>query len=334
MSAKRPGQEPMIDNAPGESQGSEIPFRVQAWRIDAARAIYGADIDALKKLSPPVLADSWIRVHPNEAELERALVVAARQESLGPLRWLLESAARHGVDTAAITAQLTDGVPGETPLMEAARSGDQEVLEALLPFSDALAVDGMGRTALMIAAGSAKCEAMLKLLPASDAKARDSRGNTALILAASHPSTTPEALRALLAESDAKAVNKAGANAMMMAVEWHWGHAEILEMLASRSDLSAKSITGQTVYDLVAESVIMRGAWAALDLVAESGPRAAVDGFFKIGGAQLMPRWAARMEAEALAVEMLREDGGCAGQKGNAEKREIGANQGTALRRL
>ena len=103
---------------------------------------------------------------------------------------------------------------GKTMLMLAAEA-DPETIKAVLPVSDAIAVDVFGRDALMWAAQRhPKC--VEALLPLSNPHRADNHGSTALMCASYYGSES--CVRALLPHSKVKAKDKDGKTAAQVAV--------------------------------------------------------------------------------------------------------------------
>jgi len=108
------------------------------------------------------------------------------------------------------------GVFGRTALIMAASvDSPPDCVRALIPFSDANAIDNTGRTALMHAAGGGYAERVQMLLEVSDAKVADGGGQTALMMACATRSTA--CVKALLPRSNANAVDEMGRFALFHA---------------------------------------------------------------------------------------------------------------------
>ena len=104
---------------------------------------------------------------------DTSLINAVRRNDVDLIKRLL----RDGADAKATNNR------GETPLMFAARKGDNRMVEILLPMSDAKAVPNSGYTALMLAAKFGSVRMVERLLPESDVKATNWRKETAYDLA-------------------------------------------------------------------------------------------------------------------------------------------------------
>ena len=90
---------------------------------------------------------------------------------------LVKSLLESGVDAKATNKY------GWSFLMDAARYGNDKVVELLLPKSDVQATDNNGFSALMFAAENGFAKSVDLLLPRSDPKASNEQGYTALDLA-------------------------------------------------------------------------------------------------------------------------------------------------------
>jgi len=265
------------------------PRRDALWRMRAHEAIESGDTRAVAALRPAVEATS--KLIGERGEVDVALVVAVRQRCHETVLWLLEKS----VDKKAAVAKIISMRGGRnTPLMLAAKMGALESMRALLPFSDANAVNADGCTALMLAAEANQDQAVLELLPVSDPNKRGANGASALMHGVD---LKPEAFAALLRKSDPLAQNDAGDTALMCAA--HWGQPKSVAILLPHSEPGHCNKNGKTAFDHANE---LKGDdhWAVLDLLAETAPREKVDVLFKDGGSEKMPRWAALREAEGL----------------------------------
>ena len=104
---------------------------------------------------------------------DTSLINAVRRNDVDLIKRLL----RDGADAKATNNR------GETPLMFAARKGDDKMVEILLPNSDAKAVPLSGYTALMLATKYGSVPMVKLLLPKSDPKATNWRKETAYDIA-------------------------------------------------------------------------------------------------------------------------------------------------------
>lgn len=105
-------------------------------------------------------------------------------------------------------------------LMSAAQAGSLECVRILLPASDIAGKDIIGDTALSIAAANGHAECMAELLSASAPAAINKMGFS-LLMQAAH-GRDPECVRmALAAGGDPRAANKMGYTALMAVVGWH-----------------------------------------------------------------------------------------------------------------
>jgi len=384
------------------------------------------DDAALAAIRPKVKANSLIQKEAGLKLTEFALVVATRKKALKPLLWLIETAQSDRVNVAEIAEK--SGL-GRTPLMTAIRFGNEEATRALLPVSDAKAVDQEGvsalimaaergrdamvldllpesdplaagkdgKTALMHCAVRGNFDAVKLLLPMSDAKAVDCNGMSAIVLAAATgsgwaidcvrillPKSDPDAIQAafmtaagkghtaivelllplcdpkkpdfdgdtalilaagheddnlltlLLPLSDAKAANKRGETALMAAAQEgldqsvrrllplsdalaqnndgdsalmraaSGGREKNVEALLPHSDASQRNKEGRTAFDEAEMTKMTAPRSVMLDLLAETAPRERAEAIFAVLGAEAMPRWAARLEAEDLSATVAR----------------------------
>jgi len=190
---------------------------------------------------------------------------------------------------------------GDTALIVAAFSNAVECVAALASVSDANAVDSDGKTALLWAASRENKGILDILIPLSDLETRDNDGRTALLVAIAHNDLA--VVKALAAAGvDFRAVDKNKQTALMLAV----GNKECagdklralvqLAMSAAPDFILAENISGKSAM----EYVVAHGAWECADLVAEHSDPARAEKAFEEGGAEKMPRWAAKKEAEAL----------------------------------
>ena len=103
----------------------------------------------------------------------RSLNIAVREKNLD----LVKSLLANGVDAKATN------IAGWSALMLAAKYGNDDMVQILLPKSDIKAANRRGYTALMYAAWSGNEKSVKLLLPKSDVKAKNYHGLTALDLA-------------------------------------------------------------------------------------------------------------------------------------------------------
>jgi|SRR5476651_651001 len=150
----------------------------------------------------------------------------------------------------------------------AVENEDLEFVKKFAQWGDARQSARDGRTMLMNAVRVGDAEVARVLLPLSDPLAADETGNTALMVAACSQarSKSSECLALLLPVSDTLALNKKGKTALELTLE--------------------------------------EKAWGAADLLAEWVPRLMAERAFRIAGPENMPRWRARLEAEALRQEL------------------------------
>jgi len=151
--------------------------------------------------------------------------------------------ARELIQAGAIT--LHADAEGDTALMCAARNGQEELVELLLPLSNPDAQTVTGDTALMMAARAPHENARVfqRLLECSDAKLPNQSGVTALMMAAK--AGNAKFVEMALPRSDAKAragvnlsqANASGQTALILAAEA--GSADCVALLLPHSDLSA-----------------------------------------------------------------------------------------------
>ena len=138
-----------------------------------------------------------------------------------------------------LTAARDSDCWGRTALMLSCVEGDEDVVELLLPWSDASASDRDGETALMLASfGHPKCVELL--LPVSDPRSRDADGWTALMWAAS--SGSKKCVELLLPYSDATVTTESGITALDIAR----AHDQQARAQQIRRHLLAKKATGAT----------------------------------------------------------------------------------------
>jgi len=168
---------------------------------------------------------------------------------------------------------------GYTALMQAALNGHAEVVNALLPVSDARAVCGaIGETPLMLAAQGGHTTCVKALLPGSDPLARTrSRGHTALTMAAEIGHR--ECVRLLLAVSDANAQPSPSLDTPLMSAVRNWDM-EMIDVLLPYSDVSLRNSQG----------------WGASCFARAGGEYALADLI------DAYPRLAAEMQAIASAI--------------------------------
>ena len=108
-----------------------------------------------------------------QQQFPNPLINAVRRNDLGLIKRLLSN----GADAKATNND------GETALMFAARKGDNNMVETLLPKFNAKAVSNSGYTALMLASKYGNIKIVERLLPKSNPKATNWRRETAYDLA-------------------------------------------------------------------------------------------------------------------------------------------------------
>ena len=166
------------------------------------------------------------------------------------------------------------GRKAPTPLQLAARAGSTEATQALLDAgADPLRADSRGYTALMEAAERKQIETLRQLLPGSDAKALGDDGRNALMLACSANANNDKG-RALAC----------------------------VELLAPVSDPSLEH-NRRTAFE-IALTCDLPGCADFLSLVSPRQKVAAAYQMLGEDGPWLLPRWAAKLEAEALSRAM------------------------------
>jgi len=220
---------------------------------------------------------------------ETALIVAARN-GVAPLVSLL----------LPVSDPNRKSTFGMTALMHAARLDSPECLNILMPASDAKAQNKEGRTALMAAAISGSPECVRALLPASDIDARDNLGRTALMLAAEMAESGLPNVQALLSHGnpDINLTDDNGDTAPAHAVSGK-GDVRIVEALLPGSDISIRNHNRNSAF----EFAMAARNHACVDAMSEKADRDAVERAFRMFGAEGMPRYAARLEAQELRVE-------------------------------
>jgi len=286
-----------------------------AWRRAATEAIWNGDLATLGALRPIVKANSMVQKTPYTSDPQIALIVAVEAKNSSAMNWLLKkSTSQIGVNVSEIV-ELSEN--RRTPLIIAAQAGNLEAVQALIPFSDVDATSTRGDTALTIAAAGGEDEVVIELAQVSDVKKRTAQGATALMQAASN--LRPQALLALLPLSDALAQNDDGDTALMWAA--YWGRADNVAILLPHSDPWHRNKEGSTAFDDAAGSLEEK-KWAVVDLLADTVPRERVEAIFAKAGAEKMPRWAARREAEELEKTVREEKNSASGSpaQGGAEK--------------
>lgn len=269
-----------------------MPRRDERWEKQARAAILDNDLQALAALRPAVKANSNVRARTSVSVFPLpALMLAIEKKAHVAARWLLENSVKDKVDISKIDVFEPWW---QTPLMAAVRVGDVKMARILIPFCDANAVNFEGDNALMCAFVDRNEGMAVELLPFCDAKRRRKDGTTALMHGVD---LGPEDLQALLRKSDPLAECDNGDTALIWAARG--GHAESAAILLPASDPAHRNKNGKIAFDCATERND-RNHWAVLDLLAETTPREKVDKVFKEAGAEKMPRWAARIEAEAL----------------------------------
>lgn len=165
------------------------------------------------------------------------------------------------------------GAPeGWTPLMIAARAGEEDSARALLTMSDVGAIDVNGQCALMLACSEARVGAALILLAAAPerAVAVDSNGMDALMLGSQHDARLASAL--LEAGADPRRRDCDGWSALMHASRA--GRADsVAALLAAGAKPLARSKTGMTPLMAAAAA----GCMGSIELLAPHGGIASVD---------------------------------------------------------
>jgi len=281
-------------------------LRDAVWHEKAITAILHGDMETLAALRPEIAANSILKA-PEELGFadEIALMKAISTQNLKVVQWFLEKSARDNIDVKKIVTLTRQK---RTALMVAAAFGNVEIVKALIPASAVKALDKDGDDALLHAASSGSPETVLELLPICDAKRHGGRGATALMVMASEDMRSQEeAFRALLAASDPLSQDEDGDTALMWAARW--GYLEAVMILLPHSDPKHKNSMKKTAFDYALTRDDNVKAWATLDVLADTAPRKKVDEVFKGAPAGEMPRWAARVEAEALAAAMAMPDG-------------------------
>ena len=129
--------------------------------------------------------------------------------------------------------QKVNGVPGWTPLMNAVKKKDMDMVKNLLDSgADAKATDHYEWSALMMAAYYRNDKMVKLLLPKSDAKATNRFGYTALMYAVMFGND--KSVELLLPKSDVAATNKWGYTALDYAKHENYEHKQIVSLLRQK----------------------------------------------------------------------------------------------------
>jgi len=242
-----------------------------------------SDVNAVNKEGEDALI---MAARAGEIECVRALSPHSTEKKSKDGKTALAIAASWGqIDCVALLSKNQDvnsrDLDGATPLINAAQMGAWDCALFLAPISDAKAqttagpYGQFGDDALMNAAWRASPQAVNALLPLSDPTAAFNNGRTALMAACSPLiQRTPEVVRQRI---------------------------QCIELLARVSDLRQTNQKGQTAFDVACDSK----EWAFVDALADQMPQKAITDFCgttdiaKI--AERFPRWAAKIEQEALA---------------------------------
>ena len=136
---------------------------------------------------------------------------------------------------------------GDTPLQDAVRKNDLDLVKTLLANgNDVKATNYEEETALMIAASYSSAKMIELLIPNSDVKATNNDGNTALMYAARYGNE--KSVELLLTNSDVKATNNEGYTALMNAARY--GNEKSVELLLPNSDVTAENKRGETALEI------------------------------------------------------------------------------------
>ena len=251
-------------------------------RADGVKALLegpeGANARAHDEHGRTALIHAAVRGHAECVKLllARSFVPKLDEYRLSALHW-----AATGGHAECVRLLIPRSRPNATktgrasPIECAAEKGETECVRVLLASSDARHHGHNGRTALMLAAGNGHVECVRLLLAGSDGSAADEHGRTALMHACGSlleytPQSTQPCVEALLPISDPLAVS-----------------------------VHPTAGTERTAFDYA----VLYGRFDCADALASFMPREAVEKAYaglSGNGPDLMPRWAASLEAEAL----------------------------------
>lgn len=156
--------------------------------------------------------------------------------------------------------------------------------------------EGQGRDPLMQAADVGNAKAVERLLSICDSSARDKDGFTALIIAAMRGHT--ECVRMFLRSGDVLARSSGGGTPLIAAAVF--GHLDCVAALLPHSDAAARDSSGLCAMDWARDA----GHAAEADILAPFSPPEATAQAFERFGAEGMPGWAAKLEADELAASI------------------------------
>jgi len=188
-------------------------------------------------------------------EVSRWLEAQAKTDAEKALKILLESG---GVGRFAFTRSVVacgadpaaEDEFGWTVLMRAARLGQNDITELLIPFNDARATDDRGCSPLWIAAERGNLSCVKALLPASDPKAKNEDGLTAFAVSVLRGHT--HCARFLFDEAEAREVLEDGSTLLIKSAMR--ADADCVTLLLPFSDIQAKDRHGMTALMHAAKS--------------------------------------------------------------------------------